>query len=1621
MSANPSPWSTEPTTRLVDTPIVNSLNSNTTVKMNNSTTTTVDPIRDWIDDLMLNGGFTICLGLPALILFGAYLHRCYFLRTHRQPHRFGRTAWIYWPTQLLIATACASLLLLLETLVNSSFDSNGLLLAVCALLFTWFAAIELNKREHKYEIRSSDTLFVGYTITLLTSTLTLYILRTDTSTDNDNETSIRYLSAFAISIALAFAVEAAPRSNTQVQIESRKHDNLSAYSQANLCSRWAFHFIQDIVSAGAKRTILPEDIENTIAKDLLTHGSYETVSAAWEKELARAKQANREPSFILSGLRAYWRRITRFVGVRIFAAALAFYPAVLFGDLLQFFVDYHNAPKEGRERPTIAYGLLIATGMLVASVASSLLMAQNFQGLYEIGNQLRAGTISMIYRKSLRLSPQARQKSTLGEITNHMAVDAEKWVMSTFFFPFLIIVPFELVLGGYLLYKTVGWSLLAGLAVFCVITPIQGKMATFMSGFEDEKLEKMDARLRLMTEILSNIKIVKLYGWEDAFRKKIDVKRSEELHSEKMLATIRSILTIVFSSVTLLMSLATFGVYAVYGGPNMTPGKMSSQVVFVGIALFAKLNRPLGMVAHTISVTITVRIAMKRIQKFLLLEEIDTTIVQRLLRQSSNGGSLGSSKSVKKGPTPVAIEIDNGTFAWEQDVTPAAASPVAGLDKATLSDAEGERQPLLSGSKSLSSSSSASATPGRPTLANITLQIPDAHLTAVVGRIGQGKSSLLSALMGEMYKKQGTVKIYGDLAYVPQQPWILNATVQDNITFGKRFDQKLYDRIVFASGLRPDLDMLPAGDQTEIGERGINLSGGQKQRVSLARAAYQDADIYLLDDPLSAVDAHVDQHLWRELIGPQGLLKDKTRVLVTHGIHHLEEVDQIVVLKDGMVSEMGDYRHLTQARGAFYHLMKEYSVAHQRRASLARKHSKDATAVEAAADIDSEQNTIVGDDSISLDDDDDNKKKDGGEEKDVKAGELVAEETMVDGKVSWKVAMAYARAVSLKNVFICVFLFIAGQTCQIGTNFWLRHWILDLEAAESSFTLAAPSAAHSTSYYLTGYGILILAYVIMDVLVNYMAEVVCGIQASKTIHSRLITRVLRLPMSFFDTTPMGRIVNRFSSDMAAIDSQLPEECNDLLAFSTLIASSLLVIAYSTPAFLLFFPPLVFVYVVVQDYFIKTSGALRRLQSVAKSPLYQHFSETLAGVSTIRVMQGQTSRFILDNEAKTDTTVNRTNIIQLVNRWLQIRVELMGGLIVFAAAALAVLNADTLDPSLVGLALTYALSMVTFINALVRTFSEVQNQMVSVERVIEYSEKPTEAPTVTGVHIPENWPQQGRVVFKNYSARYREGLDLVVKDISFSVAPAEKVGIVGRTGAGKSSLTLALFRIIEAADSYWALASDPSAESLSSPLESAMFTTDDSGGSIEIDGIDISTLGLRDLRQHLAIIPQDPTLFAGTLRQNLDPFSEHSDADLWQALDRAHLKDIISSLPATTGTGGQGLGLSYEISPNGENFSVGQRALICIARALLRNTKVLILDEATAAVDVETDDLIQKTIRKEFKDRTVLTIAHRVKTVMDSDKILVLEKGRVKEFEAPGVLLKQKGSLFYSLAHQAGEI
>ncbi|KAF9087096.1 hypothetical protein BGX23_008372 [Mortierella sp. AD031] len=931
-----------------------------------------DPTQIWIDALMRYGGHTTLLGVPAAIATFAFVYRVRWLKGNRQSHNYGRTAWIFWPTQVLIALGAV-----LAIYTAASPDrSNGLTLGAVLMSVAWFVALNVNKQEHRYEIRSSDHLFIYYLVTLFTSLLSLYILHQNPVTTPSNDSpSFQRLGYFTFVIALAFVIEALPRHNTKVQIASRQQEHLSAFQQANLWSRWTFHYAQETISIGSVRPLRPEDVDNTVPASLKTDVNYERVSASWENEVARCEGKNKNPSLFKAVFRTYKGRVVFLLLGRMLGAFLYFMPPALFGTLLGFFVDYHNAVREGTEPPTIQYGLLIAVGIFATNVVSTILIAGTSQGLFELGFQARAATVAMIYRKSLKLSPQARQKSTVGEITNHMAVDAEKWNMAANTMPLLLVLPTELIVGSFLLYRILGWSLFAGFAVFFIITPIQGKFAGFMSVYEEDKMERMDARLRMMSEVLSNIKIVKLYGWEDSFRKKIDTLRGLEIKAERSLATVRSCLAIFFSSITLLMALATFSVYSTVGGPNWTPGRMTPEVIFVSMGLFGMLNKPLGLASMAISMTIAIKIGIKRVETFLVQEEIDTSVVQRYNRQSHNGRKA------------MAIEIEDGTFAWEKEVSVTEETDAGATE---ISPADAERQPLLSGS-------TVTQATYRPVLSNINLAISEGSLTTVVGRIGQGKSSLLSAIMGEMYKKQGTVKIYGDVAYVPQQAWICNATVKDNILFGKAFDQDLYDRIVTASGLRPDLEMLPAGDQTEIGERGINLSGGQKQRVSLARAAYQDADVYLLDDPLSAVDAHVDQHLWTNLIGPQGLLKNKTRVLVTHGIHHLDNVDQIVVLKDGIISETGGYQQLMDSRGAFYQMIKDFSVTNKR-----TKHRGDSTAAEAEGEVDSERNTIV--------EEEDDDKKDGDDGKN-NSGELVADEAMEDGKVGWNVAAAYVKAV----------------------------------------------------------------------------------------------------------------------------------------------------------------------------------------------------------------------------------------------------------------------------------------------------------------------------------------------------------------------------------------------------------------------------------------------------------------------------------------------------------------------------------------------------------------------------------------------------------------------------------
>ncbi|KAI1317835.1 Multidrug resistance-associated protein 1 [Mortierella claussenii] len=1501
----------------------------------------------------------------------------------------------------------------------------------------WAVAVVLNSDEHRYSIRSSDVIFSFFLLSLVTSLLIHYPSLSDSNATLHNNRIALFTFA---GLLVGFVVEAWPRNNTAVQ----QHSSASAYDKSSLLSRCTFQFFQPIISLSIKRTIVVNDIKNQLPEFMHATPSQAALIQKWEQNKERAIRSNRQPSLFWTIMQVHARPMIPILFFRTVR------PLLLFSipGLLSLFLGYlQDIGTDHEQDPTVGY--LLALAIFAAAFIGTIIQAVSRQYSLHLSLQTKVALTSMVYRKALKLSPESRTKSTTGEIMNHMSVDASVWTEGLLYMSMWVSLPIEIITAMWLLYRLLGWSFLAGIVALLLMTPLQIWRARVYNKMQKDRLAIMDERVRLITECLAAIKVVKLYCWQDAFKQKILSVRNRELASLKRLGVLFSIMSIIFTSSTLIICLLTLSVYATWGGEGYSKGKLTPQTVFVSMTLFAMLRTPIASLAEATSNTIAVVVGTERVQKFLLLEEIRSDAQRET--------------TVPRDETVPVVEIREVTFSWTKpDSTLSLGQEGQDQDR---DDSMDDTRPLLTDEGQQQNSTSSRAF--KPTLQRISLSISRGSLTAIVGRVGQGKSSILSAIIGEMYtmvppgsELQGpTLCTRGRIAYVPQQAWILNASLRDNILFGQQYDEVRFQQVIHASGLEPDLAMLPAGDLTEIGERGINLSGGQKQRVSLARAAYNDADIYLLDDPLSAVDAHVERHLWKTLIGPNGMLRDKTRVLVTHGIHHLKEVDQVLMMKDGQVESQGTYEGLMKQKGMFYSLIKEYA--------LKKRRDSEGEVGGGAENYDRQAGPIVGPSSalgnvsksqtenregfeLEFEDDEDDqssnrtldavedgedgstdralvKKSDTIENDPQKAttaqiGKIITEEKIKEGNVDFGTGLAYVRAASYKYAFVVALCHILAQASLVGTSLWLKYWIKRSEDEESD------GNTPSLKLFLSVFSLLTLGYVVMCILMIYFGFAIARIRASLILHQDLISRLIRLPSSFFDTTPLGRTINRISGDMQVIDDTLPWAFDSILMFSISVAASVIIVSVSTPLFLVALPFFVAIILWVQHMYLHASRAIKRIFHVSKSPIYQHFNETLGGLATIRAMQLQ-NRFISENVARVDAHTNAHVAYTYCVRWMEVRLQCLSAVAILIVAVGFVMSRGSVDPATAGLALSFALNITQDVNLLVKAYCDLQNQLVPVERVCEYIDLPPEAPEILPFPVASNtagagaraggqWPpKEGSITFENFSARYREGLDLVLKNISFEVKSGERVGIVGRTGAGKSTLTLVLFRMIEAADSFWAKASNPSAVEVTGETDvdthSPGMEHEEPQGRILIDGVDISTLGLVDLRQALAIIPQDPVLFAGSVRDNLDPFLEHSDHLLWEALERAHLKDHIQQLPG---------GLSFQVAQSGENFSVGQRSLICLARALLRKTKILVLDEATSSVDIETDELIQRTIRQEFGDRTILTIAHRIKTVMDSDKILVLDQGRVVEYERPGVLLQRgQESLFYRLAEQAGEV
>ncbi|KAM6265832.1 ATP-binding cassette sub-family C member 2 [Porphyrio hochstetteri] len=1215
--------------------------------------------------------------------------------------------------------------------------------------------------------------------------------------------------------------------------------------------------------------------------------------------------------------KTFWQNLLLSVAFKLVHDGLVFVSPQLLKLLIAFVSD---------EEAFAWQGYLYAILLFLTALIQSLCLQRYFTFCFQLGINVRASLIAAIYKKALTMSSATRKESTVGETVNLMSADAQRFMDMANFVHQLWSSPLQIILSIVFLWLELGPSVLAGIAVMVLLIPINGFLVAKSKTIQVRNMKNKDERMKMMSEILNGIKILKLFAWESSFEKRVNDIRAHELKDLVNFSYLQSISIFVFTCAPFLVSLASFAVYVLVDENNV----LDAQKAFTAISLFNVLRFPMAMLPLVLSSLVQTNVSTKRLERYLGGEDLDTSAIHHNPIEGS------------------AVRFSEATFAWEQG--------------------------------------------GNAAIRDVTLDIVPGSLVAVVGTVGSGKSSLVSAMLGEMENIKGHINIQGSLAYVPQQAWIQNATLKDNILFGSELDEARYQKVLKACALLPDLELLPAGDQTEIGEKGINLSGGQKQRVSLARAVYSNADIYVLDDPLSAVDAHVGKYLFEHVLGPKGLLQKKTRILVTHGVSFLPQVDSIVVMVAGAVSEHGSYSTLLANKGAFAQFLNMYGSQEE---------------------DDSETNTtalaLAGDEEQG-DDDVDPCVEEGPDDvvtmtlkreasihqrelsrslsktstsswnktqkeppKMLKGQKLIEKEAVETGRVKFSMYVRYLRAVGLWYSFWVAMGYVGQYAAFVGTNLWLSAWTDD---AQHYLNQTYP--VEQRDLRIGVFGALGMSQAVFLLFATILAAQ-GAMRASRVMHQQLLSNILRVPMSFFDTTPTGRIVNRFAKDIFTIDETIPMSFRSWLSCFMAIISTLVMISLATPFFALVIIPLSIFYYFVLRFYVSTSRQLRRLDSVTRSPIYSHFGETVSGLSVIRAY-GHQERFLQQNESTMD--INQKTVYSWIisNRWLAIRLELVGSLVVFFSALLAVISKGTLEGGIVGLSVSSALNVTQTLNWLVRSSSELETNIVAVERVHEYTKVKNEAPWVTKKRPPHGWPSKGEIQFVDYKVRYRPELELVLQGITCNIGSTEKVGVVGRTGAGKSSLTNCLFRVLEAA-----------------------------GGKIIIDGVDIATIGLHDLRQNLTIIPQDPVLFTGTLRMNLDPFDQYTDEEVWKALELAHLKTYVQDLPE---------GLLHLVSEGGENLSVGQRQLVCLARALLRKAKILILDEATAAVDLETDHLIQTTIRSEFADCTVLTIAHRLHTIMDSNRVMVLQAGRIVEYDSPEELLKEPG-VFSGMAKDAG--
>ncbi|XP_049784173.1 ATP-binding cassette sub-family C member 5-like isoform X2 [Schistocerca cancellata] len=1281
----------------------------------------------------------------------------------------------------------------------------------------------------------------------------------------------------------------------------------------------------------------------------------------WQDEVARVGLTDAS----LSRVVRKFIQTRMIVSCMLYAASLVMgfvSPTIFMRNLLQY--------AEGSEE-SVWNGIKWAAFLTLAEFFRILLFSWHWAVSYRTGIRLRAACLALLYRKLFRLNNLG--DSSTGQLINIFSNDGQKIMDMALFVPMIIGGPIVIICGvSYILWLLGPWAVL-GMTSFLLFYPLQYAISRMTAYFRGRAVKITDKRVKLMTEILNSIKFIKMYAWEKGFCDSLlEIRKAEHQLLEKS-AYCQSLSISIAPTVPVISAIVTFLAHLAAGN-NLTASQAFSVLTFMR----QQINFVLIILNEWSIRFFDGLIAIKRIQAFPIcavfgnqlkdvlsrLREGSRVIVEGIISLSRIKKLLVLEDMMSYITRPVdktqALCINNGSFAMDGPVV----SDVDNKPGYTTSDTwanAGDNSDATETEKL--KSYIATSEKNENIISDINLLVSKGQLIGICGPVGSGKTSLLLAALGQMRITSGHVFRDGSCAYVSQEAWIQNATLKENVLFGETFEAKRYYEAVYSCALVEDVKQLPGADETEIGERGINLSGGQKQRVALARALYSNRDIYFLDDPLSAVDAHVGAHIFEKCI--LTALKDKTVLLVTHQVQFLSRCDKIYVLKDGRILEEGTHEELMASE-------KEYSIMIKR--YTANKDQENNVSLKEAVEAGLNDVSYLNSDMSGMD-----MKGEHHTPRNIQGQKIVEKEEITKGNIRFYTYQSYISAAGGYFITLIVslcFLLNVGSTA--FSTWWLALWIKEgsgnVTINLGNVTVISHNLNDNPKYhmYQLVYAVTIAVILGTSLLRGFMFTKV-SLRASTILHNKLFKKVVESPLYFFETTPLGRMQTLFSRDIDEVDVRLPITVETIMQNILLVVFAILFICVVFPWFFVAVIVLGVVYHLISKIFRSAIRDIKRLDAVTRSPVLSAIGSTVSGLSTIHAFAKEgifISKFVqLFDENSTCSFLSMVSM-----RWLAVRIDSLAVVAVCLTSCFVIAFRDVIPPAMSGLALSYSAHISGIFQYTVRLVSETEMRFISVERINSYLRKlmPEDFKTAKINVLPE-WPTKGRIEFKNVSLCYREGLPNVLKGINFIIESAEKIGIVGRTGSGKSSLVAAIYRMAEL-----------------------------SSGKITVDGVNIADVKLQHLRSRLSVIPQDPVLFSGTIRSNLDLNCQYTDAEIWLALERTKLRDKVLSMK------GQ---LDAKVTQEGDRLSTGEKQLLCLARALLRNCKILILDEATAAVDPETEACVQSTIESEFQHCTVLTIAHRLNTVMHCDHIIVMDKGQVVEMDTPRNLLSNPDSVF----------